>query len=77
MSLSGKKGLIVGIANEHSIAYGCADAFRRAGAAAAITYRNATAEPCARPLPCPARLPALARKSRSGRRLLRRVLRRR
>lgn len=26
MSLRGKKGLIVGIANEHSIAFGCIDA---------------------------------------------------
>ncbi len=27
--LAGKKALVVGIANEHSIAYGCASAFRR------------------------------------------------
>jgi enoyl-[acyl-carrier protein] reductase I len=45
MSLHGKKGLIVGIANEHSIAFGCADAFFRAGAELAITYLNAKAEP--------------------------------
>jgi hypothetical protein len=32
ISLSGKKGLVVGIANEHSIAYGCAKAFLAAGA---------------------------------------------
>lgn len=50
MSLAGKKGLVVGIANEHSIAYGCAKAFRDAGADLAITYLNAKAEPYVRPL---------------------------
>jgi enoyl-[acyl-carrier protein] reductase I len=50
MSLGGKKGLIVGIANDHSIAYGCAEAFRRAGAELAITYLNSKAEPYVRPL---------------------------
>lgn len=50
MSLQGKKGLIVGIANDHCIAYGCADAFHRAGAELAITYLNAKAEPYVRPL---------------------------
>lgn len=50
MSLAGKKGLVVGIANEHSIAYGCAEAFRDAGAELAITYLNAKAEPYVRPL---------------------------
>ncbi|MGE0225563.1 MAG: enoyl-ACP reductase FabI [Acetobacteraceae bacterium] len=50
MSLTGKKGLIVGIANEHSIAFGCADAFHRAGADLAVTYLNAKAEPYVRPL---------------------------
>lgn len=43
--LSGKKGLVVGIANEHSIAAGCARAFHEAGADLAITYLNAKAEP--------------------------------
>jgi enoyl-[acyl-carrier-protein] reductase (NADH) len=28
LSLQGKKGLIAGIANEHSIAFGCAKVFR-------------------------------------------------
>ncbi|WP_414464005.1 enoyl-ACP reductase FabI [Hyphomicrobium sp. DY-1] len=50
MSLTGKKGLVVGIANEHSIAYGCAKAFRNAGADLAITYLNAKAEPYVCPL---------------------------
>jgi len=50
MQLRGKKGLIVGIANEHSIAYGCAKAFKDAGADVAITYLNEKAEPYVRPL---------------------------
>ena len=49
-TLKNKKGLIVGIANEHSIAYGCARHFRAAGAELAITYVNAKAEPYVRPL---------------------------
>ena len=49
-SLLGKKGLVVGIANEHSLAYGCARAFRAAGADLAVTYLNAKAEPYVRPL---------------------------
>lgn len=48
--LRGKKGLVVGIANEHSLAYGCARAFHEAGAELAITYLNAKAEPHVRPL---------------------------
>jgi enoyl-[acyl-carrier protein] reductase I len=50
MSLNGKKGLIVGIANEHSIAYGCARVLRDAGAALAVTYVNDKAVPYVRPL---------------------------
>ena len=38
--LKGKKGLVVGIANERSIAAGCAKAFGAAGAALAVTYLN-------------------------------------
>ncbi len=49
MNLAGKKGVIVGIANDKSIAYGCARAFREAGADLAITYQNARAEPYVRP----------------------------
>jgi enoyl-[acyl-carrier protein] reductase I len=48
--LKGKKGLIVGIANEHSLAYGCARHFRGGGAELAITYLNAKAEPYVQPL---------------------------
>jgi enoyl-[acyl-carrier protein] reductase I len=48
--LSGHKSLIVGIANEHSIAYGCAEAFREAGADLAITWLNEKARPHVEPL---------------------------
>ena len=48
--LAGKKALIVGIANEHSIAYGCAKAFRAVGADLAITYANDKARPHVEPL---------------------------
>lgn len=49
-SLSGKKALVVGIANEESIAYGCAKAFHDQGAQLAVTYLNEKAEPHVRPL---------------------------
>ena len=59
--LLGKKALVVGIANEHSIAYGCAEAFRELGADLAITYLNEKAkqhvEPIARDLEAPIFLP--------------------
>ena len=42
--LEGKKGLIVGIANDQSIAWGCARAFRALGAELAITYLNEKAK---------------------------------
>jgi enoyl-[acyl-carrier protein] reductase I len=38
--LKGAKALIVGVANQYSIAYGCAKAFRELGAELAITYIN-------------------------------------
>ena len=50
VSLEGKKGLVVGIANDKSIAWGCARLFRQAGANLAVTYLNAKAEPHVRPL---------------------------
>lgn len=49
-SLKGKKALILGIANEHSIAYGCAKALKAQGADLAITYLNKKAEKWVRPL---------------------------
>jgi enoyl-[acyl-carrier protein] reductase I len=48
--LKGKKALVVGIANEHSIAYGCASAFRELGAELAITYLNEKARTYVEPL---------------------------
>lgn len=48
--LSNKKGLVIGIANEKSIAYGCARSFRAAGADLAITYLNEKADRFVRPL---------------------------
>ena len=48
--LEGKKGLIVGVANEHSIAWGCAKAFYGLGAETAITYLNDKAKPYVEPL---------------------------
>jgi enoyl-[acyl-carrier protein] reductase I len=48
--LEGKKGLIVGIANEQSIAWGCAKAFRALGADLAVTYLNDRAKKYVEPL---------------------------
>ncbi len=48
--LSGQKALVVGIANDHSIAYGCAKAFREAGADLAVTWLNEKARPHVEPL---------------------------
>ena len=48
--LTGHKSLIVGIANDQSIAYGCAEAFRKAGADLAITWLNDKARPHVEPL---------------------------
>ena len=59
--LQGRKALVVGIANEHSIAYGCAKAFHELGADVAVTYLNEKArphvEPLARALSAPLFLP--------------------
>jgi enoyl-[acyl-carrier protein] reductase I len=59
--LKDKKALVVGIANEHSIAYGCASAFRELGADLAITYLNEKAkgyvEPLAQKLEAPIFMP--------------------
>ncbi|GAB3444623.1 enoyl-ACP reductase FabI [Insolitispirillum peregrinum] len=49
-SLHGKKGLIVGIANDQSIAYGCAKVFRDMGAELAVTFLNEKARPYVVPL---------------------------
>ena len=59
--LAGRKALIVGVANERSIAWGCAKAMHKAGAAIAMTYANEPArlhvEPLARQLPAEIFLP--------------------
>lgn len=59
LDLSGKRGLIVGIANDQSIAHGCAVAMQAAGAELAITYLNAKAEPHVRPLAKALRAPLI------------------
>jgi enoyl-[acyl-carrier protein] reductase I len=59
--LEGKRGLVVGIANENSIAWGCAKAFRAFGADLAVTYLNEKAkkyvEPLAQDLEAPIFMP--------------------
>jgi enoyl-[acyl-carrier protein] reductase I len=67
MDLTGKRGLVVGIANEHSIAAGCAQAFRDCGAQLGATYLNEKARPIVEPVmqrlgiewiaPCDVRIP--------------------
>ncbi|GHG84696.1 enoyl-ACP reductase FabI [Pseudodonghicola xiamenensis] len=67
VDLAGKRGLVVGVANVHSIAAGCARAFCGAGAEVAITYRSDTSKPFIQPvvdelsvplfLPCEVREP--------------------
>jgi enoyl-[acyl-carrier protein] reductase I len=48
--LTGRKALVVGVANDRSIAWGCAAAMRRAGAEIAMTYLNDKARPHVEPL---------------------------
>jgi len=48
--LKGAKALVCGIANEHSIAYGCAKAFRELGADLAITYATEKSKAYVEPL---------------------------
>jgi enoyl-[acyl-carrier protein] reductase I len=48
--LKGKKGLVTGIANDQSIAWGCAKAFHALGAEVAVTYLNEKAKPHVLPL---------------------------
>lgn len=50
VALKGRKGLIVGIANDQSIAWGCAKAFRALGADLAVTYLNDRARKHVEPL---------------------------
>jgi enoyl-[acyl-carrier protein] reductase I len=48
--LAGKKALVVGVANEDSIAYGCAKAFHSVGADLAISWLNEKAKRWVEPL---------------------------
>src|SRR3981189_498404 len=61
VALKGKKGLIVGIANDQSIAWGCAKAFRALGADLAVPYLTGRAkkpgEPLAQALEAPIFMP--------------------
>lgn len=61
LPLAGKRGLVTGIANADSIAWGCAKAFRALGAELAVTYLNDKAlrhvEPLARQVAAPLLLP--------------------
>ncbi len=50
LDLSGKRGLITGIANDQSIAWGCAKAMHELGAELAVTYATAKAQSYVRPL---------------------------
>ena len=50
LDLTGRKGLVVGIANEHSLAWAAAQHFRNAGADLAVTYLNDKAKPYVEPL---------------------------
>jgi len=48
--LKGARALVVGVANDQSIAYGCARAFRELGADLALTYLNEKAKRFVEPL---------------------------
>jgi len=48
--LAGHKALVIGIANDQSIAYGCAKAFHAVGAELGITWLNDRARPHVEPL---------------------------
>lgn len=61
LDLGGRKGLVVGIANEHSLAWSAAQHFRNADAELAITYLNNKSkgfvEPLARQVEAPIFMP--------------------
>jgi enoyl-[acyl-carrier protein] reductase I len=50
LSLHNNKGLILGLANENSLAWGCAQALKKQGADLAVTYLNESAKPYVCPL---------------------------
>ena len=51
MILEGKKAVIFGVANKHSIAYGISSAFRREGASLAFSYLNDALKSASTPSP--------------------------
>ena len=57
--LKGKKALVTGIANDQSIAWGCAKAFHAFGAEVAVTYLNDKARPYVEPLAKEVRAPII------------------
>ena len=57
--LKGQKALIVGVANDRSIAWGCAEAMHRSGAEIAMTYLNDKARPYVEPLASAIKAPLL------------------
>jgi enoyl-[acyl-carrier protein] reductase I len=50
LPLNGQRALVVGVANDQSIAWGCARAFHDAGAEVVLTYLNDRAKPHVEPL---------------------------
>jgi enoyl-[acyl-carrier protein] reductase I len=50
LPLAGRYGLVTGIANDQSIAWGCAKAFRRLGGELAVTYLNEKTKTYVEPL---------------------------
>src|SRR5438094_6017055 len=48
--MKGKKGIIFGVANDHSLAWSCAKALHAAGAELAFTYQGEVLERRVRPL---------------------------
>jgi enoyl-[acyl-carrier protein] reductase I len=50
LPLQGQRALVVGVANDQSIAWGCARAFHEAGAEVVLTYLNDKAKPFVEPL---------------------------
>src|SRR5512134_2606001 len=57
VTLEGRRGLVTGIANDQSVAWGCAKAFRALGAELAVTYLNDKAKPFVEPLACELKAP--------------------
>ena len=57
ISLAGRRGVIIGIANNASIAWGCAKAMYAAGAQVALSYLNEKAKPHVQPLADEVRAP--------------------